>query len=140
MTTPPKWFRPVAVVALLWNLLGCAAYLADVSLSPERVAAMSEAQQALYASRTWWGVSATAVAVWGGALGSLLLVLRRRWATGVLVASLAGVLVQDVGIFVVAGDAAPANAAALGLQGFVLLVAVALVVLGRRASAAGWTS
>lgn len=140
MTTPPKWFRPVAVVALLWNLLGCAAYLADVSLSPERVAAMSEAQQALYASRTWWGVSATAVAVWGGALGSLLLVLRRRWATGVLMASLAGVVVQDVGIFVVAGDAAPANAAALGLQGFVLLVAVALVVLGRRASAAGWMS
>ncbi|GMV06639.1 MAG: hypothetical protein AMXMBFR53_29150 [Gemmatimonadota bacterium] len=140
MTTPPKWFRPVAVVALLWNLLGCAAYLADVSISPERVAAMSEAQQALYASRTWWGVSATAIAVWGGALGSLLLVLRRRWATGVLVASLAGVVVQDVGIFVVAGDAAPANALALGLQGFVLLVAVALVVLGRRASAAGWMS
>ena len=33
MNSSPKWFRPVAVIALLWNLAGCAAYLADATLA-----------------------------------------------------------------------------------------------------------
>lgn len=50
MTPTPKWYMPAAVTALIWNLMGCAAYLIDVTLSPEDVAAMNEAQQALYAA------------------------------------------------------------------------------------------
>lgn len=42
----PKWFKPVVVVALLWNLMGCLAYLADVMVSPEAIAKMSAAEQA----------------------------------------------------------------------------------------------
>ena len=71
MSSSPKWFRPVAVIALLWNLAGCAAYLADVSLSPAQISAMSPAQQALYAERPAWSVAATAIAVWVGAAGCL---------------------------------------------------------------------
>jgi hypothetical protein len=63
----PKWFRPLAVVALIWNLLGCAAYLADVTLTAEDVARMTPAQQELYAARPKWAVAATATAVWAGA-------------------------------------------------------------------------
>jgi len=138
MSQSPKWYLPVAVVALLWNLLGCAAYLADVSLSPEDLAKMPPAQQELYATRTAWSVSATAIAVWGGALGCLGLILRKRWATWLLVASLVGVVVQDIGIFVVSNAGALAGPAAYVLQGLVLLVAILLVLLARRATAAGW--
>jgi hypothetical protein len=60
MEQAPKWFGPVASAALLWNLLGCAAYLSDVMLTPEDVATMSAAQQALYAARPAWSVAATA--------------------------------------------------------------------------------
>ena len=59
----PKWFLPVAIAALLWNLLGCAAYLSNVMLTPEAVARMSAAQQAMYAARPAWSVAATAIAV-----------------------------------------------------------------------------
>ena len=91
MQTAPKWFKPVAIVALLWNALGCAAYLSDVMLTPEDLAAMSTADQAIYAARPAWAVAASAFAVWGGALGSIGLILRKRWATPVLIVSLAGV-------------------------------------------------
>ena len=64
MRAAPKWFTPVAVIALLWNVLGCIAYLSDVTLSPEDVAKMSAAQQALYAARPAWAVGATALAAW----------------------------------------------------------------------------
>jgi hypothetical protein len=138
MTPVPSWFKPVAIVALLWNLIGCVAYLSDVTITPEAVAQMSPEQQALYNSRPAWAVSATAIAVWGGALGCIGLFLRKRWALPLLVASLLGVVVQDLAIFVLSGAGAMAGAAAYVLQGLVLLIAVALVQLARKASASGW--
>lgn len=136
--SPPKWYMPAAIAGLLWNLLGCAAYLSDVMLSEEAVSAMSEAQQALYATRPSWAVAATAIAVWGGALGCVGLILRRRWAAPVLLASLVGVVVQDIGLFVLTDAGELAGPSALVLQGLVFGVSVALVLLARRAAAAGW--
>jgi hypothetical protein len=140
MTPVPSWFKPVAIVALLWNLIGCVAYLSDVTITPEAVAQMSPEQQALYNSRPAWAVSATAVAVWGGALGCVGLFLRKRWALPLLLASLAGVVVQDVALFVLSNAAAMAGTAAYVLQGLVLLIAIGLVQLARKASASGWLS
>lgn len=138
MQTTPRWYLPVTILALLWNLIGCAAYLSDVTLSAEDLARMGPEQQALYASRPAWAVAATATAVWGGAAGSLGLILRRRWAVPLLVASLLGVIVQDVGLFVLSDAAALGGAAVVVLQGLVLAVAVALVWLGRTAAARRW--
>jgi len=139
-TPTPKWYLPVAVSALIWNLLGCAAYLSDVMLSAEDIAAMSEAQQALYASRPTWAVAATATAVWGGAAGCLGLILRKSWALPVLVLSLAGIIVQDIGLFILTDAGSTAGGAAYVLQGLVFVVGVGLVVLGRKATQEGWVS
>ncbi|MBI3792298.1 MAG: hypothetical protein HY275_15660 [Gemmatimonadetes bacterium] len=136
MQAPPRWFMPVAILALLWNLLGCFAYLSDVMLKPEDIAKMTAAQQAMYHARPAWSVGATAFAVWFGALGCVALILKKRWALPVLVISLLGCLVQDASLFMLSG-AAP-DATALGLQGFVLVVAVALVWLARTGSQRNW--
>lgn len=136
MNTAPKWFLPVAVIALLWNLLGCMAYLGDAMMSPDDVARLDAAQQALRAERPAWSVAATAVAVWAGAAGSLGLILRRRWATPLLAVSLLGVIVQDYSLFVL--GSAGADTVALALQGLVLLIAIGLLLLARRASRLGW--
>lgn len=138
MTASPSWLKPVAIVALLWNLLGCVAYLSDVTMSADAVAQMTPAQQALYNSRPSWAVSATAIAVWGGALGSIALFLRKRWAVPVLAVSLAGIFVQDLALFLLTDAAAQAGAAVFVLQGLVMGVGIALLILARRASAAGW--
>jgi len=140
MEQAPKWFSPVAIAALLWNLLGCAAYLSDVMLTPEDVARMSAAQQALYAARPAWSVAATAIAVWGGAAGCLGLIVRRRWASPLLIASLVALIVQDAWLFVLSEAAAQAGPVALVLQGLVLLIAIGLVLLARNAAARGWTA
>jgi hypothetical protein len=139
MEAIPKWYVPVTILALLWNLLGCAAYLSDVMLTPEDIARMSPAQQALYAARPAWAVAATATAVWGGAAGCLGLILRKRWAMPLLIVSLAGLIIQDVGLFVLSDAAAQAGPAAIALQGLVLLIAIGLVLLARKAAARGWS-
>jgi hypothetical protein len=140
MEAAPKWFLPVAIAALLWNVLGCAAYLADVMLTPADIAKLTAAQQAMHAARPAWSIAATAFAVWGGAVGSLGLIMKKRWAVILLAISLAGVVGQDVYLFGMSGAAAEAGAAAFVLQGLVLVIAVALVMLGRKAAARGWLS
>lgn len=138
MEALPKWYLPVTILALLWNLLGCAAYLSDVMLTPEDIARLSAAQQALYSARSAWAVAATAIAVWGGATGCLGLILRKRWAMPLLIASLAGLIIQDWGLFVLSAAAAQAGPLAMVLQGLVLLIAIGLVLLARKAAARGW--
>lgn len=138
MNKLPKWYLPVAVVALLWNLLGCYAWYSDMRLTPDQVAAMSAEMQQLYAARPVWAVSATGIAVLGGALGCLGLILGQRWARTLLWLSLAGVLAQDIGLFVLAGGATLAGPATMALQGVVLLVAIGLALIGQRGLRAGW--
>lgn len=137
MDKPPKWYYATAVVALLWNLIGCAAYLADVMLSPEAVAAMTDAQRTLYESRPRWAIAATAVAVWAGALGCAGLLARKSWSKWLLLASLAALVVQNVWLFGLSGAAA-VDPTAFGLQGVVFAIAVGLVLLARRAALRGW--
>ena len=135
MTNPPRYFVPVAIVALLWNLLGLAALAMDAMADP---AALTPAQQALAASTPLWAKIGSWVGVGAGALGSLGLVLRKSWAVPLLAISLAGVVVQDVWLFGMADVGAAYGSAPLVMQGVVLAIAVALLLLARNARAKGW--
>lgn len=137
MNNPPKWFTPVAVVALLWNLLGAAALAMDAMADP---AALTPAQQALVASTPLWAKIGSWVGVGAGALGSLGLVLRKGWAVMLLTISFAGVVVQDVWLFLLADVGSAYGSAPLVMQGIVLLIAISLVSLARSARAKGWLS
>lgn len=138
MNKPPKWFVVVAIVALLWNLLGCFAFVSDLQISPQDLAKLSPAQQALYNARPGWAVAATALAVFGGSLGCIGLLLRKKWAFIVLLLSLVGILTQDFGLFVLVNGASLAGPVAVVLQTLVLAIAIGLVFLSRRAIARGW--
>ena len=138
MNKSPLWFKVVAVLALLWNLLGCLAFASDLRLSPEDVARLPEAQQALYNARPGWAVASTAIAVIGGALGCIGLLIGKKWALPLFVISVIGVLVQDFGLFVLADGARLAGPAAIVLQALVLVVAIALILLSRKGIVRGW--
>ena len=137
MNTAPKWFTPVAVLALLWNLLGCFMIWMDATLTPDAVAALPADQQAIHAARETWMVIGSIVAVAAGALGSLGLVLKRRWATPLLILSVLGLVVQDLG-FALISRTLPIPMAGWIMQGLVLVIAILLVVMARKAAAAGW--
>ena len=94
------WYRPAAIASLLFMILGCAAYLMHVTADP---AQMPPDQRAAYDALPVWVTAAFAVAVWAGAAGALLLVLRRKLAEPLLLISLAGVLVWLAGMTLTAG-------------------------------------
>ena len=138
MKNPPRWFFVFVSLMIVWNLLGLFAVIADLRLTAADIAALPPKQQALYAARPIWSVYASVVAVVGGTAGCIALVLRRRWANLLLIASLAGIVFQDLGLFLVAGDSLSANPVALIMQSVVLLIAVMLIGLCRLADSNAW--
>lgn len=138
MVTVAKWFYPVLVLALLWNLMGLFVFWTDATMTPEQVAAMPAAMQDVYNSRPLWSVLSTAAAVIGGTLGTVLLLLRLPLAMPLLIMSLAGVILQDVSFAVQPAARALIDQTVIMLQGLVLLVALGLVYLSRLAGQRGW--
>ncbi len=140
-TKPPAWFWVVSVVALLWNLLGAMAYLAEAFITDEMKAAMPADQLELMENTPAWATAAFAIAVWGGVLGCIGLLLRKKWARPVLVVSLLGILVQ-MSYFFFMTNAAEVYGAAQGVIMPVLfiLIAVGLVLFAKTAQKKGWIS
>jgi len=97
----PTWFWIAAGLALLFEAFGCYSYLTDVTRSPEAMAQLPLDQRRMMEAMPSWIYAAYAVAVWGGLIGTIGLLLRRRWAVPALGLSLLGVIVQFGGIFAV---------------------------------------
>lgn len=138
MIKPPLWFTLVATLALLWNIAGLLAIGADLSLTATDIAALSPQQQAIYAARPGWSIVGSVVAVSTGTWGCVLLLMKRRLAFWAFTASLGGLIAQDVGLFVVVAAVQPPDDAAMAMQATVAIVAVALLLLTRKAIAASW--
>ncbi|RPH19899.1 MAG: hypothetical protein CBB67_008045 [Alteromonadaceae bacterium TMED7] len=135
MSTGLKVF---AWLMVLWNGIGVAAFFSQIMMTPEMIAQLPEAQQAVYRDIPVWSYSAYALAVFGGLIGSILLALGKKLAFPVLVISLAGVIVQQYYNFVVID--------AIGIMGWgivvmpviVTTIALLLVLISQRGVRSGW--
>ena len=93
-TAPTRGFWIIGYLALMWNLIGVMTYLMTVTMSQETLNGMPDAERALYSGVPALVTAAYAVAVFGGTLGSLALLLRKAWSIPVFVVSLAAIVVQ----------------------------------------------
>jgi hypothetical protein len=79
-----------------------------------------------------WVVSAWAIGVWGGVLGALLLLLRRRLAVWVFLASLMGMIVTTFrNYFLADGMDVIGDAFSLGFTAVIFLCALGLFLYAR---------
>lgn len=139
-SSAPAWFLIVGIVALIWNLMGVAAYVMQVTMSPEAMAALPEAERALYESTPAWATAAFAIAVNGGALGCLFLVLKKVWAVPLLQLSLAGIAVQMFHAYFMTNSFEVFGPGGTIMPIMVIVVAVLLVWLAGSAKTKGWIS
>ena len=80
MVRTPTHLWIVGILAVLWNGFGCFDYLMTQTRNADYLAMFTDAQRAYFESFPAWMEGAWAVGVWGGLLGSLLLLARSRWA------------------------------------------------------------
>ncbi|TWX55798.1 hypothetical protein ESZ28_05910 [Colwellia hornerae] len=131
----PSWFKVVGTIALIWNLLGVLAFVGQMMITSEMIAALPDAEQALYASTPLW-----AKAAFAGAFGSLLLILKNTLATPILACSLAGVLLQMFHSFFISKSLEVYGPGSAVMPVMVILLASYLVWLARKAQRQGWSS
>lgn len=95
---PPLHLWIVAGLATLWNAFGCYDYFMTRTQGAAYIESMmhtadGEAIMAYINAFPAWASAAWALGVWGGLVGSILLLMRHRWAVIALGVSLAGAVI-----------------------------------------------
>ncbi len=135
---PPRSFYVISGLALAWNLVGVAQYIIQVTMTEEAMAALEPAQRVLMESTPTWLVAVYALAVHTGALGCLLLILRKAWAVPVLLVSLLCIVVQ-MGYWLTMTEAMNVYGGdVVAHAALITLVGIYLVWYSRRVKDNGW--
>jgi hypothetical protein len=133
----PGWFRIVAVLAVLWNLIGIWTYLSKVGMAPP-MREMSADEVALAASMPSWATAGFALAVFAGLLGSLGLLLSKAWSRLLLIVSLLGMLVQFGWMLLLSDAMQRLGNSAAAMPAVVILIGVLLAWLANMGVKRGW--
>jgi len=127
-------FWAVGVGGLVFNLMGCINFASQ--MNADMVESMPEAVRAIVETRPAWGTGAFAIAVFGGVLGCILLLLKKSVAYYVLIASLLGAVVAQLPFIGMAGF--PIEALIGGLSQ--LVVTAFLIWYAKLAERKAWIS
>lgn len=138
MTKRPTWFVVVAVLAVLWNLFGLWSFYYHFTATPEVVATWPEVQQRIAEVTPSWIFVPFAIATIGGTLGSLGLLLGRRWATPVLLLSLLAIIVQFGAYYLLTPTWALTGMTGAALPLCIAVIGLLLWLLAGKAAARGW--
>lgn len=129
-------FWLISAIALIWNVLGSVNFF--MQMNPDMLDAYRESERAIIQGRPVWATGAFAVAVMVGALGGLLLLLRKSAATYMFIASLAGVIVTMIHTLGVDYDFTPVELLVMVVMPAV--VAALLIWYSKHAEGRGWIS
>jgi hypothetical protein len=132
---PPSWFRIVALLAIIWNLFGVFMYLHSVGIFGDPMADLDAAQRAAAESLPSAITGAFAVGTMAGLIGSIGLLMRKRWAWPVLLVSMVALLVLEGWILFLSGHR---EAFGLGVPLTVIAGAVLLAWLANHARQRSW--
>jgi len=134
-TVSVHWsFWVIGAVGLVFNLMGCANYVWQTNAG--NVASLPDVYQSIVETRPAWGTGAFAIAVFGGALGCLLLLFRKSVAIYVLFLALLGALVSQIPYLQMAEFPISAWIGWFSQS----VVAAFLIWHARRAATRGWIS
>ena len=132
-------FWVIGAIALIWNVMGVINLF--VQMNADALAAMPEAQRAIIEGRPAWATGAFAIAVFGGALGCLLLLLRKSAAYYLFIASLLGMIVHMIPYLGMAGSTIDFGPFEISMYILMpLAVAAFLIWYSKQAESKGWIS
>ena len=114
------------------------AFFMRVSMTEEAIKTMPENQQHLYRDMPLWVIIVFAGDVFGGTLGCISLLLRRKLALPLLLISLLGVLAQTSNIWFLTDAISVMGAPAVVMPLVAIIIGIALIFLAKSAVSKGW--
>lgn len=128
----------VGVLTLLWNGVGALDYVMTQTRNQAYLKEFTPEQLDYFFGFPAWVVACWALGVWGGVLGSLLLLLRKRLAVPVFVVSFVAMVCTTIYNFVLSnGMEMMGGPGALILSAVIFVIALALVFYSRAMRAKG---
>jgi hypothetical protein len=121
----PKHLWVVGVLALLWDSMGAFDYLMTQTQNESYMGQFTPEQLEFFYGFPSWLVAFWALAVWGGLLGVILLLLRKRAAVPVLLVSFLAMVVTSIHNFLLSN-----GLEVMGGVGVMFAVAIFVVALG----------
>ena len=86
----------VGILGLLWSAMGAMDYFMTQTKNESYMSNFTPEQLAFFYSFPSWVVAAWAIAVWGGVIGTLLLLARKSLAVWILLASLLAMIITAI--------------------------------------------
>ena len=130
-------FWVIGAVTLIWNVMGVMNFF--VQMNTDTLASFPESHRAIIEGRPAWATAGFALAVFGGVLGCLLLLLKKSAAYYLFLASFLGVIVamtHTLGIADLTIDFSPFEILMMILMP--LVVAAFLIWYARQAKSKAW--
>jgi hypothetical protein len=138
-TKTPLWFRILAVVLILWSVIGIFAWVQQMRLGAEAMGPATAYDRGLYASLPGWYDWVYLIAVGAGLIGAVMLSLGSALARPVFAVSLVGVVVMFGWMFlatdIVAVKGVPL---AMGFPVVIFAIAAFQLWLAGKALRRGW--
>tara|TARA_R100000306_G_C4365181_1_gene137286 strand:+ start:194 stop:628 length:435 start_codon:yes stop_codon:yes gene_type:complete len=138
-TKPNTAFWIIAILALLWNLIGIYFWLYEYFLITDDIRATLPAGQVeLMDAAPAWGMVVYGIAVFSGVLASILLIARKKLCVPIFLISLLAILVQ-MGHWIFAMDAVGVlGPEAIVMPLIVIAIAIFLYYYSKGAALKGW--
>jgi len=99
-TKTPWHLWAVGIVGFLWNAMGAMDYIMTKTRNEQYMSAFTPEQLEFFYGLPIWVVAAWAIAVWGGVLGCILLLLRKAITVQVFLASFIAMVITSFHNFV----------------------------------------
>ena len=136
-SSTPKHLWIVGILALLWNLMGAYDYLMTETKNEAYMSKFTPEQLEFFYGFPAWLVVFWAIAVWGSVAGSVLLLMRRKSAVPVFIASFVSMIVTLIHNYGFAGAADITGATGTIFSVIIFVVALGLILYSRNLAGKG---
>ena len=129
--SPSILFWVISIISLLWYLMDMSAFFIRISISDETLLVMSENRRQQIQNIPLWVNFVFAFEVFGGVLGSVGLLLRKKWALALFVISLLGVLAQTTYLYFLSNSIALMGWMAIVMPLVAIVIGSGLIVYAK---------
>ncbi|WP_036383153.1 hypothetical protein [Muricauda sp. MAR_2010_75] len=135
---PPVWFWVVSVIALLWNLMGVFNYLNQAFNQVAILESMDQAQREAFEGIPAWATAAFALAVFTGLIGSIGLLLCKKWAKPLFIVSLITAVAQFIHWLFISGAVEAFGPSTYTMPIIVVIIGIYLIFFSKQGIQKGW--
>lgn len=127
----------IGILALAWFAMGCFDFVMTQTQNETYMKNFTDAQKNYFYSFPFWAVIVWAVSVWGGLVATILLLMRRKLAAPIYLASIISYLLACVHNFLLSNGAEFMGTVGLIMTALILLISIALYFYARAQAARG---